>query len=171
MARIIHDLKAWGEGRYRLYTDLDFWDARKILKGLAKVRRNFGESPPGDQFPAQVVVEELSSHLRREIETRLLRAIASPPRHLIVQSIVLSGRFTFDWRKYYPARWPPSRALFFTKKRLPLNQPVISSRYKWVELTIVGDMIVIEQRHGIPPQDALPGDKRGKPEPWGPACV
>ena len=83
MARIIHDLKAWGEGRYRLYTDLDFWDTRKILKGLAKVRRNFGRTPPGDQFPTQVVVEEASSHLRREIETRLLRAISSPPRHLI----------------------------------------------------------------------------------------
>jgi len=171
MARIIHDLKAWGEGRYRLYTDLDFWDTRKILKGLAKVRRNFGRTPPGDQFPTQVVVEEASSHLRREIEARLLRAISSPPRHLIVQSIVLSGRFSFEWRKYYPARWSPSRALFFTKRRLPLNQPVISSRYKWVEVSVVGDMIVIEQRQGIAPQDALPVNKRGKPEPWGPSCV
>jgi hypothetical protein len=171
MARIIHNLKAWSEGRYRLYTDLDFWDARKILKGLAQVRRNFGESPAGDQFPTQVVVEEAGSHLRREIERRLVRAISSPPRHLIVQAIVLSGRFTFEWRKYYPVRWSPSRALFFTRKRLPLGQPVISSRYKWVELTIAGDMIVIEQRQGIPPQDAFPGDRRGKPEPWGPSCV
>jgi len=171
MARIIHDLKAWGEGRYRLYTDLDFWDARKILRMLAAVRRNFGESPPGDQYPTQLMVDAPSPQLRREIEKRLLRAIPSPPRHLIVQAITLSGKFSFPWRRYYPARWSPSRALFFTRKRLPLNQPVIRSRYKWVELTIVGETIVIEQRQGMPPREAAFGDKRGKPEPWGPSCV
>jgi hypothetical protein len=171
MARIIHDLKAWGEGRYRLYTDLDFWDARKILRNLATARRNFGESPSGDQYPTQVMVDDPSPQVRREVEKRLLRAIPSPPRHVIVQSIVLSGRFSFPWRRYYPARWSPSRALFFTRNRLPLNQPVISSRYRWVELAMVGETIVIEQRQGIPPRDAARGDKRRKPEPWGPSCV
>jgi hypothetical protein len=171
MARIIHDLKAWSEGRYRLYTDLDFWDARKILRSLSTIRRNFGESPSGDQYPTQVMVDGPSAQVRREIEKRLLRAIPSPPRHLIVQSIVLSGRFSFPWRRYYPARWSPSRALFFTRKRLPLNQPVISSRYRWVELSMVGETIVLEQRQGSPPRDAAPSDKGAKPERWGPSCV
>ncbi|MBW1981837.1 MAG: hypothetical protein JRJ12_11510, partial [Deltaproteobacteria bacterium] len=119
MARIIYNLESYSKGFYHIYTDLDFWDARKILKGLANVKRNFGQSPSGDEYPTQVIVEDLSPARKKEIERRLKRAIASPPRHLIVQEIIFSGKFEFDWTRYYPSRWSPARALFFTRKRLP----------------------------------------------------
>ena len=71
MARIIYDLASKGKGLYHIYTDLDFWDARGLLKDLAKVKRNFGDSPPGDKYPTQVVVEDMSHRVKGEIEKRL----------------------------------------------------------------------------------------------------
>jgi len=170
MARIIYDLASRGKGFYHIYTDLDFWDARGVLKGLAKVKRNFGTSPPGDQYPTQVVVENLSSKVRGEIEKRLKRAIPSPPRHLIVQSIIFSGKYEFDRRKYYPDRWPPERVVFFTRKRLPMNQPVINSPYKWVELSIRGNTLTIQQRKGVRPETAETAGKKDHTATFGPAC-
>jgi hypothetical protein len=170
MARIIYDLASRGKGRYHIYTDLDFWDARGVLKGLAKVKRNFGNSPPGDKFPTQVVVEDLSQKVKREIEKRLKRAIPSPPRHLIVQSIIFSGKFEFDRSKYYPDRWSAAKALFFTQKRLPMNQPVINSRYKWVELSIHGDTVTIQQHQGARPENPQTAGKKSKTEAFGPSC-
>jgi hypothetical protein len=170
MARIIYDLASRGKGFYHIYTELDFWDARRVLKGLAKVKRNFGTSPPGDQYPTQVVVEDLSSRMKGEIERRLRRAIPSPPRHLIVQSIIFSGKFEFDRRRYYPDRWSPERVIFFTRKRLPMNQPVINSPYKWVELSVSGNTVTIEQRKGTRPAAPEKAGKKGKTEAFGPAC-
>ena len=170
MARIIHDLASRGKGWYHIYTDLDFWDARGILKGLAKVKRNFGNSPPGDLFPTQVVVEDFSKKTRAEIEKRLGRAISSPPRHLIVQSIIFSGKFEFDRRKYYPDRWSSAKALFFTRKRLPMNQPVINSPYKWVDLAIQDNTVTIQQRQGVPPRVTEAKGKKDKSAPYGPSC-
>ena len=170
MARIIYNLASRGEGCYHIYTDLDFWDARTILEGLAKVKRNFGESPPGDQYPTQVVVEDLSLRVKGEIEKRIRRSIPSPPRHLIVQSIIYSSKFEFDRRDYYPDRWSSAKALFFTRKRLPMNQPVISSTYRWVELSIQGNIITIQQYKGNPPKSDETTTRKSKSEPYGPVC-
>ena len=170
MARIIYDLASKGKGLYHIYTDLDFWDARAVLKGLAKVKRNFGNSPPGDKYPTQVVVEDLSQRVKREIEKRLKRAIPSPPRHLIVQSVIFSGKFEFDRRQYYPDRWSADRVISFTRKRLPMNQPVISSAYKWVELSIKDNMVTIQQHQGVRPEETKPSKRKGKRESYGPAC-
>jgi hypothetical protein len=128
-------------------------------------------APPGDQFPTQVVVEDLGPEVRREIEKRLTRAIASPPRHLIVQSIVFAGKFEFDRRKYYPDHWSPARVIAFTRKRLPMNQPVISSPYKWVDLSIHGNTVTITQHQGTPPKGTERQTKGGKVETWGPSCI
>jgi hypothetical protein len=170
MARIIYDLASRGKGFYHIYTDLDFWDARGVLKGLAKVKRNFGTSPPGDRYPTQVVVEDLSSKIKAEIEKRLRRAMPSPPRHLIVQSIIFSGKFEFDRRKYYPDRWSPGKVVFFTRKRLPMNQPVINSPYKWVELSISGNTVTIQQRKGVRPEATEVAGKKSRAETFGPSC-
>ena len=170
MARIIYDLASKGKGLYHIYTDLDFWDSRRLLKGLAKVKRNFGNSPPGDKYPTQVVVEDMSQRVKGEIEKRLKRAIPSPPRHLIVQAIIFSGKFEFDRRQYYPDRWSANRVLFFTRKRLPMNQPVINSEYKWVELSISDNIITIQQHQGTRPKATQAGKKSGKQEAYGPTC-
>lgn len=170
MARIIYDLTSRGKGWYHIYTDLDFWDARGILKGLAKVKRNFGSSPPGDLYPAQVVVEDLSQKTKAAIEERLRRAIPSPPRHLIVQAIIFSGKFEFDRRKYYPDRWSPAKVLFFTRNRLPMNQPVINSPYKWVDLSIEGNIVTIQQQQGLRPAGMEPKRKKGGSATYGPSC-
>ena len=170
MARIIYDLHSKGKGLYHIYTDLDFWDARAVLKGLAKVKRNFGNSPPGDRYPTQVVVEDLGQRVKREIEKRLKRAIPSPPRHLIVQSVIFSGKFEFDRRQYYPDRWSAGRVIFFTRKRLPMNQPVINSAYKWVELSIKDNIVTIQQHQGVRPKETQTSKKEGKQEAYGPSC-
>jgi hypothetical protein len=170
MARIIYDLASKGKGLYHIYTDLDFWDARGVLKGLAKVKRNFGNSPPGDQYPTQVVVEDMSQRVKGEIEKRLKRAIPSPPRHLIVQSIIFSGKFEFDWREYYPDRWSTDRVLFFTRKRLPMNQPVINSPYKWVQLSMSDNIVTIQQHQGTRPEEAQKRGRKQKEKPFGPTC-
>ncbi len=170
MARIIYDLASKGKGLYHIYTDLDFWDARGVLKDLAKVKRNFGKSPPGDQYPTQVVVKDLGSKVKRQIEKRLKRAIPSPPRHLIVRSIIFSGKFEFDRRKYYPDRWSPERVLFFTRKRLPMNQPVINSAYKWVKISISGNTVIIQQHQGARQEETQASGKKGKKATFGPVC-
>ena len=170
MARIIYDLASRGRGFYHIYTELDFWDARGVLRGLAKVKRNFGNSPPGDLYPTQVVVEDLSPRIKGEIEKRLKRSIPSPPRHLIVQSIIFSGKFEFDRRRYYPDKWSPGKVIFFTRKRLPMNQPVINSPYRWVELSVKGNTVTIEQRKGTRSEAPETAEKRGKREAFGPAC-
>jgi hypothetical protein len=145
MARIVHCHPSQTEYDYHIYTDLDFWDARKILSDLAVVRRNFGEQPPGDEFPTQVVGTGLSRPTRARIEKRLGRAIPSPPRHVLVRSVLMNEFYEFDPTLFYPARWTPSRMLHFTIRRLPLEQSGLSSPFRTVRLQWVEGKIRIER--------------------------
>jgi hypothetical protein len=145
MAHIVHCHPTQTTYEYHIYTDLDFWDARKILKGLALVKRNFGQEPSGDEYPTQVVGDDLSRLLRAEIEKRLRKAVVSPPRHVIVRSILSEGFFEFDPFHYYPVRWSPSRVLHFTYNRLPLDQPSLNSAFKTIRLSWVGKNLRVEQ--------------------------
>ena len=145
MAHIIHYHPTQTTYEYHIYTDLDFWDARKILKDLALVKRNFGKEPSGDEYPTQVVGSDLQRSVRAEIEKRLRKAFASPPRHVIVRSIVSEGFFEFDPFHYYPGRWSASRMLHFTYARLPLDQPSLNSAFKTIRLSWVGRKLRVEQ--------------------------
>jgi hypothetical protein len=71
MARIIHCHPGRTAYGYHIFTDLDFWDARSIVGDLAIVRRNFGDEPPGDEFPTQVVAQEITRSVRGRVEERL----------------------------------------------------------------------------------------------------
>ncbi len=145
MTRIIYSHPAKTRYDYHIYTDLDFWDAFRILKGLAEVRRNFGQEPPGNEFPTQILGIDLDTAARRRIERRLSKAIVSPPRHIIVQSMVQDGRFEFDPARYYPKRWRKSQMMHFTLRRLPLEQAPLSTPHKTVRLSWVDGKIRIEQ--------------------------
>jgi len=141
MARIVYRHPARTGFSYHIFTDLDFWDAKRLLGDLAQVRRNFGQDPPGDEFPTQVVREDSSAAVRNEIEKRLKRAVVSPPRHVIVRSMLESGTFQFDPFAYYPARWSRKRMRHFTWHRLPLEQSSLTSVYQTVELDWEGDLL------------------------------
>jgi hypothetical protein len=145
MARIVYCHPSRSKYSYHIYTNLDFWDARGILKNLAIVKRNFGKEPSGDEFPTQVVGMELRRDTIKEIEKRLDKAVVSPPRHVIVRSMVFEGSFEFYPSKYYPARWSRSQILRFTYHRLPLDQSSLSNAYQTVKLTWVGDKLRIEK--------------------------
>ncbi len=145
MARIMHCLPGQIHFDYHIYTDLDFWDARRILKDLASVRRNFGNAPLGDEFPTQVLGEGLGRAARREIEKRLKRAVVSPPRHVIVDGMLAQGFFEFDPLRYYPKRWSWSRMMHFTYYRLPLRQGALETPCKKVRLSRVEGRIRVEQ--------------------------
>jgi hypothetical protein len=141
MARIVYRHPRLSKFDYHILTDLDFWDARRLLKDLVTVKRNFGEWPPGDEFPTQVVAEGISRKVIKEVERRLSQAIVSPPRHVIVRSIMMQGFFEFDPAFYYPLRWSQSRMLHFTYKRLPLEQGLLNNLYQTIELTVVDGRI------------------------------
>jgi hypothetical protein len=145
MARIIYSHPSQTYYDYHIYTDLDFWDARRLLKDVSfcTVKRNFGTQPPGDEFPTQVVGKEVASFIIRKIEKRLRKAISSPPRHIIARSLVFDGSFEFDPLRYYPERWDRSRMIHFTYHRLALEQGVLSSPYQTVELSWVGNKMRI----------------------------
>ncbi len=145
MARIIHSLPARTHNDYHIYTDLDFWDARRILKDLVQVKRNFGNDPAGDEFPTQVTASGLSLAVRILIEKRLKRAVASPPRHVIVDGMLAQGSFEFDPLRYYPKRWSWSRMMHFTYHRLPLRQGALETPYKKVRLSRVKGRIRVER--------------------------
>lgn len=146
MARIVHCHPSRTHYDFHVYTDLDFWDARRILKDLAVVKRNFGEDPPGDEFPTQVVGDDLSRSDRARIEKRLRKAIPSPPRHVMVRSVLMQEFFEFDPAHYYPARWSPGRMMHFTFHRIPLEQSGLNSPFREVVLQWVGQNILIERR-------------------------
>jgi hypothetical protein len=150
MARILYGHPSRTSGRYHIFTDLDFWDARLILKDMIMPRRNFGSNPNGDEFPTQIIGPELSRAQRKRVEDRLKKAIPSPPRHVIVRSIVAHGIFEFDPSRYVPVHWTLSRILFFITKRLPLNQSALNSPHRTVRVREVDGMIRIEriQRNG-----------------------
>ena len=74
MAKIIHCHPSKATNEYHIYTDLDFWDTRLILKDLATVKRNFGTDPPGNDYPTQVVGDDLNRSAKATIEKRLRKA-------------------------------------------------------------------------------------------------
>ena len=150
MARILRCHPRRTQYDFHIYTDLDFWDTRRIVKDLAVVRRNYGNDPPGDEFPTQVVADGIGARGTRKIERRIERAVASPPRHVIVRSMLFDGEFEFDPLDYYPQRWPPALMIFFTHKRLPLEQTVLASAYQTVDLAWKDGLIRItrKQREG-----------------------
>lgn len=134
MARILYCHPSQTKHGYHIFTDLDFWDVRRILDGLATVRRNFGQQPPGDEFPTQVIGERSDKATARVIEKRLAKAVVSPPRHVIVRSMVMDGCFEFDPLAYYPARWSRQLMLKFTFRRLPLEQSSLCNPHQVVEI-------------------------------------
>ncbi len=133
MARIVYGHPGAGGSRWHLFTNLDFWDARRILLDLAEVRRNFGDEPPGHSYPTRVIARRGSD--LRSIEHRLRKAVASPPRHVVVEEVLHGGCFEFDPLDYYPARWSPSRMLRFSSFRLPVHQPPLETPHHEVKLT------------------------------------
>jgi len=60
--------------------------------------------------------------------------------------------------------------LFFTRKRLPMNQPVINSAYKWVELSISDNIVTIQQHQGSRPEEIQKSGEKGKEKAFGPSC-
>lgn len=145
MAKIIYQHPARTGARYHIFTDLDFWDARRILGDLTPVRRNFGQEPSGDEYPTQIVRDDAAPSLRNAIENRLKRAIASPPRHVIVRSMFDSGSFVLDPSKYYPSRWSKKRMHHFTWHRLPLEQSALTTVYHTVKLEWEGGLLRVER--------------------------
>ena len=145
MARIIHCHPARTAYDYHVFTDLDFWDARRIIKNLAVVKRNFGEDPPGDEFPTQIVADDLSRLDKAKIEKRLKKAIISPPRHLVVKEILIKEHFDFDPLDYYPRRWSREKMRRFTIHRLPLDNATLNSPYRTVKVTWTDGKIRVER--------------------------
>jgi hypothetical protein len=138
MARMIHCHPGRTTYPFHVFTDLDFWDARRILKDLAVVKRNFGEDPPGDEFPTQVVTEDATRSTRSKIEKRLKKALISPPRHVVVDAILQKGFFEFDPLDYYPGRWSREKMYRFTLHRMPLDNAALNSPYRTVRITWQG---------------------------------
>lgn len=145
MARILYCHPAQTNYSYHLFTDLDFWESRRLLMGLATIRRNFGKHVCGDSFPTQIVAEFLDRRSMFTIEKRLKKAIPSPARHVIVRSMILDGYFQFDPYRYYPAHWTKDTAMRFTYSRLPLQQGALCTPYKTVQLSWADGLIRVEQ--------------------------
>lgn len=145
MARIIYSHPKQTRYQYHIYTDLDFWDARRLLKDLTTVRRNFGHTPSGDEFPTQIVGNDLSAWAIKTIEKRIKKAVTSPPRHVVVRAMVYDGRFEFDRSKYYPQRWSAEQVLHFTYHRLPLQQGALCNPYHTVKLSMAGNLVCVER--------------------------
>ncbi len=148
MARIIRAHPHKRGYLYHIFTDLDFWDTRKILKDLLdviSVRRNFGKDPDGDIFPTQVVSNDITDFEKRIIERRLKKAIVAPPRHVVVRTIMFDGRFEFKPYEYYPAHWDKKRIEHFTWKRLPIEQTVLCSPYHTVKFEWKNEVLIVRK--------------------------
>jgi hypothetical protein len=145
MARIVYCHPIQTKYEYHVYTDLDFWDARRVIKGLATVKRNFGRNLSGDDFPTQITGDHLSPPVIRQIEKRLRKAVISPPRHVIVRSMIFDGYYEFDPGRFYPERWSRELMMHFTYHRLPLSQGVLNNPHQQVRLAWVEDKIRIDR--------------------------
>jgi hypothetical protein len=51
-----------------------------------------------------------------------------------------------------------------------MNQPVINSAYKWVELAINDNIVTIQQHQGARPEETQKKGKTGKDKAFGPTC-
>jgi len=150
MAKILYAHPRKRGYKFHLYTDLDFWDTRKVLKDLLdviSVRRNFGKDPDGDIFPTQIVSEEITNAQKKIVEYRLRKAIPAPPRHVVVRSILFNGCFEFNPYDYYPSHWSRKLVEHFTWHRLPKEQAILCAPYHTVRLVWKGDKLVIERIH------------------------
>ncbi len=145
MARIVYCHPQLTKYAYHIFTDLDFWDARRILKDLAEVRRNFASHMDGDLFPTQIILESADKRIITLIEARLKRAVISPPRHVVVRSMVSEGHFEFDPSKYYPSRWSREKMIHFTLHRLPLKQSSLCNQYQTIRLVWTDGKIRVEK--------------------------
>ncbi|GLI32661.1 hypothetical protein [Desulforhabdus amnigena] len=145
MARIIYCHPSQTKYEYHVFTDLDFWDARCLVNDLAVVKRNFGNQPDGDEFPTQVVGNGLSRRTIHEIEKRIKKAIISPPRHVIVRSMVMDRFYEFDPLEYYPRHWSKDQMIRFTHLRLPNHQSTLNNMYQQVRLSWVNEKIHVER--------------------------
>ena len=160
MARIIYAHPGQSSYDYHIYTDLDFWDARRLLMDLALVKRNFGNDPHQDSFPTQVVGKDLTPSIKQKIAYRLEKAIVSPPRHIIVRSVMNDGFFEFDPYKYYPDRWPLARVFFFTFHRLPLEQSTLNSPHKMARVSYADGKIRVFSVHRDEKYDPVIDDRK-----------
>ncbi|MBN2034685.1 MAG: hypothetical protein JW836_15560 [Deltaproteobacteria bacterium] len=147
MARLLHCHPGRTIYFFHVFTDLDFWDARRIFKDLAavKVKRNFSKDPPGDEFPTQVVTDDRARATRADIEKRLKRALASPPRHVIVDGLLKDGFFEFNPLDYFPKHWSREKMFRFALNRLPLENAVLNSPYRTVHITWHDEKIRVER--------------------------
>lgn len=145
MARIIHCHPGRTTYYFHAFTDLDFWDARRILKDLAVVKRNFGKDPPSQEFPTQVVTEDATRSTRSKIEKRLKKALISPPRHVVVDTVLQHGFFEFDPLDYYPEHWSKEKMYRFTLRRMPLDNAALNSPYRTVHVTWQDGKIKVER--------------------------
>ncbi|SMC28789.1 hypothetical protein SAMN02746041_03317 [Desulfacinum hydrothermale DSM 13146] len=141
MARIIYCHPAKTKYAFHVFTDLDFWDARKILQDLASVRRNFGHSPPGNEFPTQVVLEVAPARVQEVLKRRIRRAIAAPPRHVVIEALLMEGVYEFDTSRYFPERWTRSQREHFLRFRLPTQHGLLSSPYNTYRLEWQGTRV------------------------------
>jgi hypothetical protein len=112
---------------------------------LALVKRNFGKDPSGDDYPTQVVGNDLTRTAKGKIEKRLRKAIISPPRHVIVDAILNQGYYEFDPLEYYPRRWTREKMYRFTCHRLPLDSAVLNSPYRTVRVSWTDGKIRVER--------------------------
>ncbi|SFM40931.1 hypothetical protein [Thermodesulforhabdus norvegica] len=150
MARIIYAHPSRRGYPLHVFTDLDFWDARKIFRdklGLLSVRRNFGKDPDGDIYPTQIVSDERSQRLKNLVEKRLRKAVVAPPRHVVVREMIMNGSFRFRPYDYFPDRWSKSLIERVMRFRLPLEQSALSTPYYTVELVWEGDELVVRRIH------------------------
>ena len=171
VARIVYGHPRRGGFGYHIYTDLDFWDARRILKDLVAVRRNFGESPSGRLFPTHVALEAVDPVTARIIEHRLVKALASPPRHVVVEEFLERGRFECDPLAYCPARWSRSRMLRFFAHRLPIHQPPLATPHHEVRLVWAGERILAERIRRKRKYDPVISDAReARRRRFAPSC-
>ena len=127
---------------------------------MVVVKRNYGYDPPGDEFPTQIVGMDVRPDVIREIEKRVKRAIVSPPRHVIVQSILEKGVYEFNPLDYFPRHWAPSRMLHFTYHRIPTAQSALNSPHKTINLSWVEGAIRIESVPRKEKYDPVIRDKR-----------
>jgi hypothetical protein len=51
-----------------------------------------------------------------------------------------------------------------------MNQPVINSAYKWVQLSISDNIVTIQQHQGARPEETRQNGKKQKEKAFGPTC-
>jgi hypothetical protein len=171
MARILHCHPGLRKADYHIYTDLDFWDSRRILKDLCVVKRNFSDQPPGNTFPTQITADNINKKSIMTIEKRLGKAISSPPRHVVVEKILAHGFYEFEPGKYYPSHWPDSRIIHFTHCRLPMHQPPLETPFLEIHLTWDGKIMRLERTRRKKKHDPVIKDpKEAMRRRFAPSC-